>query len=108
MTPEEFAEVLAREEDFCEVVHAAVRRWYTAVTPEYARLAMFANLSMSNFARDIVCKRVRNVGGGVAFCPRVVYTPDSVDGICVGAGKRVLTQRERCVESPVFMLVRAP
>jgi AcrR family transcriptional regulator len=25
MTPEEFAEVLAREGDFCEVVHAAVR-----------------------------------------------------------------------------------
>jgi AcrR family transcriptional regulator len=60
MAPEQFAELMAREGDFCEVVHAAVRRWYTAVTPEYARLAMFANLSTPQLARDIVYKRVRN------------------------------------------------
>jgi AcrR family transcriptional regulator len=32
MTPEEFAEVLAREGDFCEVVHAAAGRWYRGHT----------------------------------------------------------------------------
>ncbi len=58
MTPEQFAELLGREGDFREVVHAAIRRWYLSLTPEYARLAMHANLSTPNLAREIIYTRV--------------------------------------------------
>jgi AcrR family transcriptional regulator len=58
MTPEQFAELLSREGDFREVVQAAIRRWYQSVTPDYARLAMHANLSTPNLAREIIYTRV--------------------------------------------------
>jgi AcrR family transcriptional regulator len=58
MTPEQFAELISRGGDFREVVQTAIRRWYASVTPEYARLAMHANLSTPHLARDIIYTRV--------------------------------------------------
>ena len=60
MSPEQFAELFGRPGNFRSVVQKAVRSWYDSLTPEYSRLAMHANLSTPELARDLVYKRVRN------------------------------------------------
>jgi AcrR family transcriptional regulator len=59
MPPEQFEELLSREGEFAEVVQTAIRRWYSTVTPDFARMAMYAALETPKVARTLIYRRVR-------------------------------------------------
>ncbi len=61
MSPDQFEELLSREGEFAEVLQTAIRRWYSNVTSDYARMAMYAALETPQIARTLIYCRVREL-----------------------------------------------
>ncbi len=91
LAPDEFRKLLqANEEDFSLLVQRAIRRWYSSLSPQAARLLMYASLSDNQRWREMASSRTSEIAGILAQSIRREARKSKVRNVDALAASRTL------------------
>jgi len=91
LAPEEFGKLLkADNDDFSASVQHALRRWYSSLSPQTARLLMHASLSDNSHWRELASARTAEVAAILARSIRRKIRASRMPGVDALAASRTL------------------